>query len=392
MVEVSDGHIHTNRSIDGGLKSSVEIFDDILNMDDGIYILNTVAFADHDSFGGSIDFYDHYDIPLDQPYALVKGKMVPSATEITCRVAVRDSNGEVVDFVKVHLLVYGASMAPGSPLRQLLEWKWQNDIQSDIGRVAYAMNSLTYPKKHKSATPYDFIGFVQSNPSVSKMSFKSQLGEFLSWVYGVKIDSREVGDILHKMPRVERLDLDAADVIKIAKASGGKVVFAHPSSNLPKTAYPYGVFNALMDAGLDGFEVNHNWMGDDFYPEIVSEMIEDNTDPYRNPMIITGGSDYHRPNKSARASGKGGDSARIGSYYFQGNRYPIESKNLISLEDAMYELAKTRKSDTFRAGMTSPEIVKLMNGYRMKHMELSKRYIYIAPRSITSATEVDYTI
>jgi predicted metal-dependent phosphoesterase TrpH len=74
--------------------------------------------------------------------------------------------------------------------------------------------------------------------------------------------------------------------IKMIKAAGGVSVIAHPMASHRGRTISLETFGSLIDAGLDGVEVNHR----DHSPDEKTQLIEL---AKQNNLVMTGASDYH---------------------------------------------------------------------------------------------------
>jgi predicted metal-dependent phosphoesterase TrpH len=74
--------------------------------------------------------------------------------------------------------------------------------------------------------------------------------------------------------------------IKMIKAAGGVSVIAHPMASHRGRTISLETFGSLIDAGLDGVEVDHR----DHSPDEKTQLIEL---AKQNNLVMTGSSDYH---------------------------------------------------------------------------------------------------
>ncbi len=74
--------------------------------------------------------------------------------------------------------------------------------------------------------------------------------------------------------------------IKMIKAAGGVSVIAHPMASHRGRTISLETFGSLIDAGLDGVEVDHR----DHSPDEKTQLIEL---AKQNSLVMTGASDYH---------------------------------------------------------------------------------------------------
>ena len=101
---------------------------------------------------------------------------------------------------------------------------------------------------------------------------------------------RRLTRLLEGMPPIERLDLDAEEVIRVGHASGGVVLMAHPSHNLRRTANKMDLLETLLKAGLDGFELLYNGANSDS-ANLIDRAVKKFAK--KRSIIYSGGSDTH---------------------------------------------------------------------------------------------------
>lgn len=89
---------------------------------------------------------------------------------------------------------------------------------------------------------------------------------------------------------VSEISLPTERAIQLIRAAGGVSVIAHPLIDFPAGAsaqdLPLAHFEHLIQAGLDGFEVDHRAV-----PEVAKDWLRDLA--FKHDLIVTGSSDYH---------------------------------------------------------------------------------------------------
>lgn len=286
----ADLHVHSYSSFDGLYKIQ-ELLDIFVRSG-----LSLASITDHNTIKAMTDLYDfckksHIDAYLDWNGI----KFVPG-TEVTCRVsAVPNKKG---NSTKVHALVYSPNLSPDSPLHRLLGYKRRNDKDVDYGLLIHICKKKNIVKLDTEEEKLQFEEglreFIVNKRKVDKgfSTFGlSQALEFLEekgW-FGTFVKShKELFELYETAPKFERLDIELEDLIKIAHASNGLVIMAHPSTNLKRTDTPELLIEHMVKIGLDGFEI----VGEKkTYKDMILDTI-DNLDPV-NPIIYTGGSDTH---------------------------------------------------------------------------------------------------
>ena len=98
--------------------------------------------------------------------------------------------------------------------------------------------------------------------------------------------------ILHRNSKyyVSDHSLDTLEAIRLIRQAGGVSVIAHPLIDFPAGAsiqdLPKNHFELLIEAGLDGIEVNHRAV-----PDRAKDWLRDLA--LKHNLIVTGSSDYH---------------------------------------------------------------------------------------------------
>lgn len=280
IQKLADFHIHSKYSFDGVL-SPAQI--EQAARRNGVEWL---SMTDHNTPQASIDLWTAEGHDLNEPYiTLDSGVKVVSGVEVTCKVMpVANLKGNAS---KVHLLIYGADLSPESPIVRLMNIKHQNDLDYDLRRLQYLISL----KPGASVTLEEIQDWFKKNGVEGEPSNK-QIMDFLD-DKGIDLgitSERRLTRLLEGMPPVERLDLDAEQVIKVGQASGGIVLMAHPSQNLRRTASKMDLLRVLINAGLDGFELLYNGANSD-----TAHLIDRAIKSYakKKSMVYSGGSDTH---------------------------------------------------------------------------------------------------
>lgn len=302
-----DLHIHSDESFDGVYKpeyivevaqgDSSLIGEEISGTPDkklkSKRLVSWLSFTDHNSFGGIIGLWTSRGESLNQPYIRCGNSNVVSGVEFTCRLnSVLNKKGRSC---KLHLEIYCASLDPSSPLARLVAAKHANDLAYDFGVLEYI---LSQDDKH-NVTMQDVRDFIQrkkaQNPGYSTLS-RDDMHEFLlEYHVNVAKSNRAFLTLLKEAPHIERLDVDAEELIDIAHASGGIVVLAHPAQTLRRTGDGEAVLKKLLEAGLDGIEKWYNCDAKEFeeYDKLIIRCLTSLGKEKFDKVIFTGGSDTH---------------------------------------------------------------------------------------------------
>lgn len=277
---LADFHIHSNKSFDSCLSVSQIEKSAIRNN------VEWISITDHNTTKAPTELWKGLGWSLSSPYiTLESGLNVVSGVEVTCRVmSVANLKGNTC---KVHLLLYGVDLSQDSPITKLMKIKHKNDLDYDLRRLNYLL-SLKPEVKIPLAEIQEWfrVNDVDGEPS------NKQIMDFLDDKridLGIYSEKRLV-KVLDKMPPVQRLDLDAEKVIKVAHSCGGVAVMAHPNCNIRRTSHKMDLLEVLLKAGLDGFELLHNGANED-----TTILIEKAIKKYarKRSMVYTGGSDTH---------------------------------------------------------------------------------------------------
>ena len=282
----ADFHIHSEYSFDGVLSIDEIIREAKKNR------LSWIAITDHNTDEGVRSLWDELDEDYNKPYINVDGLNVVSGVEVTCRVDGVLNNKDRT--AKVHLLVYGASLDPRSPFSRLINKKHQNDRDYDFGRLEHLLSQV----HNHDITEQDIKDFIQykkqDNPGYSTLS-GSDIYEFLlSHHLTLAKSYKEFARLLEDCPQIERLDIDAKELIEIAHASGGIVIMAHPAESIKRTDAAEDLMATLVENGLDGFETKYN-SREDRYKEChrLLVLLDRVYTTAGKKLIFTGGSDSH---------------------------------------------------------------------------------------------------
>ena len=277
---LADFHIHSKYSFDGVL-SPVQIEQAAVSNN-----VEWLSITDHNTIQAAIDLWKEHKADLKSPsLSLDSGVTVVSGVEVTCKVMpVANLKGNAS---KVHLLIYGADLSPDSPIVRLMNIKHQNDLDFDLRRLQYLISL----KPGACVTLEEIQEWFRENGVEGEPSNK-QIMDFLD-DKGIDLgitSERRLTRLLEGMPPVERLDLDAEQVIRVGHASGGIVLMAHPSQNLRRTANKMDLLETLLKAGLDGFELLYNGANSD-----TANLIERAIKRFakKRSIVYSGGSDMH---------------------------------------------------------------------------------------------------
>ncbi len=241
----------------------------------------------HNSLRGWMDFVKLHGLSNSSVIHNIDGVITAVAGEFT----VRDS--ENVNFkgnpVKLHLIAIGPKLTKDSPLVRLMTIKERNDRLVDYGLLNYIAKTRGIVFDETAIKEY-VIEKRKTVPGFNSFGTNDTI-EFLK-KHNITIakSERELRTILDKAPRVQRLNIELEDFMKIAHASGAMVIMAHPPTNLCRSPIPEKTIKNFIRLGGAGFELNCNPM-DNHWFNIIMNVVQSCTPKYK--LIFTGASDCH---------------------------------------------------------------------------------------------------
>ena len=238
--------------------------------------LSVVAITDHDTTSG---WEEAIHTARGQGIGLVPG------IEVSTRAVTPEGYG-----VSVHVLAYLPN--PDEPL---FAAALENTRLSRVNRAKEMADRLS------KDYPIDWE-LVQAQLPEGSTIGRPALADALVAVGVVPNRSEAFVSILHRTSKyyVSEKSLDTLKAIALIHGAGGVAVMAHPLIDFPPAAsradLPTAHFDALISAGLDGFEVDHRAV-----PELAKSWLRGLARQHN--LIVTGSSDYH---------GIGGKDNRLG--------------------------------------------------------------------------------
>lgn len=314
---LADMHIHSEGSFDGTY--SIDKIIGIANKNN----VHTIAITDHNNFSAIKNFFVENNLPLLGCYHNINGINLIPGVEVTCVMPQILNN--VGYKTKFHLLVYGARLDNYSPLAKLLELKHNNDELVDYGLLKLISSQNNFKVTTSSIKEY-VIQKRGEQSGFGRFGAKSVI-EFLKYNnISLAKSERELLKILKNAPTMERLELNMEDVIKLAHASGGICILAHPKKNLERTTQKSQAIKQMLKWGIDGFEILDNSMNQETFEVIMKECKSFNP---KSKLLFTGGSDMHFESPELT----------IGKTY----NYPITLASQQSFIDEIIRLDKARQ-------------------------------------------------
>lgn len=254
-----DLHAHTNHS--DGKDSPTELIANAAKAG-----LSVVAITDHDSVAGWTEA-----IRAAQSHRI---GLVPGI-EVSTRAITESGRG-----ISVHVLAYLPD-----PENEPLLTALNRTKASRINRAQEMVDRL------KADYPIDWELVKQQLPEGSTIG-RPAIADALVAAGVVPTRSDAFTSILHRNSRyyVSEKSLETIEAIRLIREAGGVSVMAHPLIDFPVEAdpanLPLGHFEQLIEAGLDGLEVNHRAV-----PRVAKDWLENLA--FKHNLIVTGSSDYH---------------------------------------------------------------------------------------------------
>jgi predicted metal-dependent phosphoesterase TrpH len=256
---VIDLHAHTNHS--DGKDTPTELVQNAAKV--GIKIL---AITDHDTVSG----WDEA-ITAAQSHGL---GLIPGI-EVSTRAVTPSGHG-----VSVHMLAYLPD-----PNNQALITALNRTKESRMVRAREMVARLS------KDYPIDFELVLSQLPQGSTIG-RPAIADALVEAGIVPTRSDAFTSILHRSSPyyVSEKSLDTIEAITLIRQAGGVSVMAHPLIDFPPGAkredLPRAHFETLIEAGLNGLEVDHRAV-----PNVAKAWLRDLA--LKHNLIVTGSSDYH---------------------------------------------------------------------------------------------------
>jgi predicted metal-dependent phosphoesterase TrpH len=256
---VIDLHAHTNHS--DGKDTPTELVQNAAKV--GIKIL---AITDHDTVSG-------WDEAITAAQSLGLG-LIPGI-EVSTRAVTPSGHG-----VSVHMLAYLPD-----PNNQALITALNRTKESRMVRAREMVARLS------KDYPIDFELVLSQLPQGSTIG-RPAIADALVEAGIVPTRSDAFTSILHRSSPyyVSEKSLDTIEAITLIRQAGGVSVMAHPLIDFPPGAkredLPRAHFETLIEAGLNGLEVDHRAV-----PNVAKVWLRDLA--LKHNLIVTGSSDYH---------------------------------------------------------------------------------------------------
>jgi len=245
--------LHTHSNFSDGTDSPAELINKALAAG-----LTTIAVTDHDSIAG---------IDLAQS-ALRSGISLVPGAEISC---------QTDDGISVHMLglLFDSTNAE---LLATME-KTRENRHGRMQRILERINEAGIEISMQDVLAELSDGATLGRPHLADALIKKGVVKSRDEAFSEMLHNKSKYYVAHYSPK-------PAEAIKLIKAAGGVSVIAHPMASHRGRTISVETFGDLIDAGLDGIEVEHR----DHLPDEKSALIKLANE---NNLIMTGASDYH---------------------------------------------------------------------------------------------------
>jgi hypothetical protein len=245
--------LHTHSNFSDGTDSPAELINKALAAG-----VTTIALTDHDSIAG---------IEIAQS-ALRSGIALVPGAEISC---------QTDDGISVHMLGLLFDLTD-SELLATME-KTRENRHGRMQRIIERINEAGIEISMQDVLAELSDGATLGRPHLADALIKKGVVKSRDEAFSEMLHNKSKYYVAHYSPK-------PVEAIKLIKAAGGVSVIAHPMASHRGRTISVETFGDLIDAGLDGIEVDHR----DHSPDEKSALIKLANE---NNLIMTGASDYH---------------------------------------------------------------------------------------------------
>ena len=245
--------LHTHSNFSDGTDSPAELINKALAAG-----VTTIALTDHDSIAG---------IEIAQS-ALRSGIALVPGAEISC---------QTDDGISVHMLGLLFDLTD-SELLATME-KTRENRHGRMQRIIERINEAGIEISMQDVLAELSDGATLGRPHLADALIKKGVVNSRDEAFAEMLHNKSKYYVAHYSPK-------PVEAIKLIKAAGGVSVIAHPMASHRGRTISVETFGDLIDAGLDGIEVDHR----DHSPDEKSALIKLANE---NNLIMTGASDYH---------------------------------------------------------------------------------------------------
>lgn len=245
--------LHTHTSYSDGTDTPAQLINKALAA--GISI---IGLTDHDSISGW----------QEATYALRTGISLVPGAEISC---------QTPDGISVHILglLFDSN---NSELMSTLE-KTRENRHGRMGKIIARINEAGIDITMDDVLEQLSDGATLGRPHLADALVKKGIVASRDEAFTQMLHNNSKYYVSHYSPTPEA-------AIKLIKAAGGVSVIAHPMASHRGRTISLETFGSIIQAGLDGIEVDHR----DHSPEEKSQLIKLANE---SNLVMTGASDYH---------------------------------------------------------------------------------------------------
>ena len=245
--------LHTHSNYSDGTDSPAELINKALAAG-----VTTIALTDHDSIAGISEAQS----------ALRSGISLVPGAEISC---------QTEDGISVHMLGLLFDLS-NSELLATMENTRENR-HGRMQRIIERINEAGIEISMQDVLAELSEGATLGRPHLADALVKKGVVKSRDEAFAEMLHNKSKYYIAHYSPK-------PVDAIKLIKEAGGVAVIAHPMASHRGRTISFETFGDLINAGLDGIEVDHR----DHSPDEKSALIKLATE---NNLVMTGASDYH---------------------------------------------------------------------------------------------------
>lgn len=249
--------LHTHSSYSDGTDSPTDLINKALASG-----VTTIALTDHDSVAGIIEAQS----------ALRTGISLVPGAEISC---------QTEDGISVHML---GLLFDINDLELLATMeKTRENRHGRMRRIIERINEAGIDISMQEVLAELSDGATLGRPHLADALVKKGI---------VKSRDEAFSEMLHNKSKyyVAHYSPSPVEAIKLIKAAGGVAVIAHPMASHRGRTISLETFGDLIEAGLDGIEVDHRDHSPDEKTALIKLATECN-------LVMTGASDYHGTGK-----------------------------------------------------------------------------------------------
>ena len=245
--------LHTHSNYSDGTDSPAELINKALAAG-----VTTIALTDHDSIAG-----------ISEAQSVLRSgiSLVPGA-EISC---------QTEDGISVHMLGLLFDLS-NSELLVTMENTRENR-HGRMQRIIERINEAGIEISMQDVLAELSEGATLGRPHLADALVKKGVVKSRDEAFAEMLHNKSKYYVAHYSPK-------PVDAIRLIKEAGGVAVIAHPMASHRGRTISFETFGDLINAGLDGIEVDHR----DHSPDEKSALIKLATE---NNLVMTGASDYH---------------------------------------------------------------------------------------------------